>query len=104
MRSKKPKTITPEAIAAYRRALALYNGQDAWEEQGGTRRAYLNAAYELNKLLGRQIWDEQVLHTIGCDDPETLPTGIYRPWDVDSWKEAVTIRLELERLVANALR
>ena len=26
-------------------------------------------------------------------------TGIYTPWDVEEWKEAVAIRRELERLL-----
>jgi hypothetical protein len=42
--------------------------------------------------------DEQILDSIGVDDVDQVPTGIYAPWDVESWKEAVVIRLELERL------
>jgi hypothetical protein len=94
--------ITPEVIAAYRRALKLHNHPkiEEYEEdgRGGRRREYYDACYELHSLLGRESGDEQILDTIGDDDVDNPPTGIYAPWDLESWKEAVAIRLELERL------
>jgi hypothetical protein len=93
--------ITPEVIEAYRHARALHNNPKAreeWESEGGRRREYLDTCSLLHDLLGRQTWDEQILDTIGQDDIEDVPTGAYAPFDIPSWKEAVTIRLELERL------
>lgn len=92
--------ITPEVIAAYRYALKLRNNPkiDEWEADGGCHREYLEARYELGRLLGRVSADEQILDTIGQDDPEDVPTRICAPWNVESWKEAIAIRHELERL------
>ena len=98
-RSKKSR-ITPEVIAAYKRALALHNDPKHCDDKAYEySREYYDACYELQCLLGRESGDEQILHTIGDDDINEVPTGIYAPWDVESWKEAVVIRLELERLV-----
>jgi hypothetical protein len=102
-RGKQLARVTPEAIAAYRHALALHNKSKEWESEGGRRREYLDTCSLLHDLLGRQIWDEQILDTIGQDDIEDVPTGAYAPFDIPSWKEAVTIRLELERLSKNVM-
>lgn|SRR5512139_3520870 len=44
--------ITPEAVALFKRALALYDQQDAWEEDGGRRREYLEVTCDLQDVLG----------------------------------------------------
>ena len=69
-RSKKAR-ITPEVIAAYRYALKLHNNPkvDEWEADGGCHREYLEAGYELGRVLGRESADEQILDTIGQRRP-----------------------------------
>jgi hypothetical protein len=90
--------INPEVIAAFEHARELHNDpkkSEEWESEGGLRREYLDARGELESLLGRELPAEYVIDTIG---QEEVGTGIYAPWDVESWKEAVAIRRELERL------
>jgi hypothetical protein len=100
------RRITPEVVEAYRRALALHNDQksEEYEEdgKGGRRRAYYEACDQLECLVGR-YGEEQILDAIGSDDVDNVPTGIFTPFSVESWREAVTIRLELERLSKNVL-
>jgi hypothetical protein len=65
----------------------------------GYSREYYDARAELHRLLGRDIGAEHVLDTLGVDSIREIPTALpHRPWDVESFKEALTIRLELERM------
>jgi hypothetical protein len=89
--------ITPEVIAAYRRALKLTRDPKHCDHKDYEySREYYDACGELHELLGRDPGDTQVLDTLGFDK---LPTELpYKPWCVESWEEAFVIRLELERL------
>jgi hypothetical protein len=106
IRRDKKRTITPEAIAAYQVALKLHNDpkSEEYEEdgKGGRRREYYAACDRLQSLLGREGWEEQILDTIGTDDPNKPPTGIFAPFDIASCKDAVLIRLELEKSVLDS--
>jgi hypothetical protein len=91
--------ITPEALTAYKRARALYDkpipaDPEARDQQ---QRAYLEACVALHHLLGRALWLEDIMDTIGEEAP---PMRVDRaePWRVSDWQKAAAIRRELERL------
>jgi hypothetical protein len=92
--------ITPEVIAAYQRALKLHHDpRHCNHETYDFSREYYDACAEPHRLLGRDIGAEQVLHTLGVHSIREIPTELpYRPWDVESFKEALMIRLELESM------
>src|SRR5512139_908619 len=86
--------VTPEAVALFKRALALYDQQDAWEEDGGRRREYLEVTCDLQDVLGRTPWHENVLDTLGQEQPPAYMAGDAKK--LADYKRAVAIRRELE--------
>ena len=93
--------ITPEAVMLYRQLVALLDDPDAvdqWEETGGKRRAVLDISSELQRRLGRQLWEACVDDTIGSDEPpEWMVT---QPDRVDDWSEARSLRVALDAAIA----
>lgn len=98
-RRRKPQ-ITPEMVTLFKRARALHDKQDAWEEDGGRRREYLDTTRDLHSLMGRYPHQENVCTTIGADEPPTWMDASSHDdarWIAD-YKEAVELRREFERL------
>jgi hypothetical protein len=91
-RSSRGGRITPLILDTYRRARDLHDNHDTetWEEDGGRRREYLDAASQLHSLLGRKPWQTCVMD---CVDVETAP-GYIR--EVNDWETARAILIELE--------
>lgn len=102
-RGRKPVKITPDILAAYARVLALNNDPmiDEYEEDGdgGKRREYLAACHELHQMLGRKLWQADVIDTIGEDVP---PGWLYQqgPERVRDWQDAHVIRVRLDQALA----
>lgn len=96
-RKSRSGNITPQVVAAYQRALALYNDpkSDEYEEdgKGGRKRELYAACSHLDELLGRHSGDVGIFDTVGDD------TGAgYDGWGtVEEWKAAISLRLEIER-------
>ena len=92
--------ITPEAVAAYAKIIALIHGPatniDAWEEDGGKRREYLDLCHTLHIELGRKPWQATVDSTIDCDEP---PPWLHRA-HVPDWLTAQAIRIVLNQTMA----
>ena len=88
--------ITPECVEQFRVAKAIYDAdqENEWEEDGGKRRAFLDACVALHTLLRRKSWQTDVVDTLGHD---TLPG--YNVNEED-WRAARQIRIELERVAA----
>jgi hypothetical protein len=86
--SKPP--ITPAAIAAFRRAEEIYNAEqeEAWEEDGGRRREYLDAHCELQLELRLRPWETSPL-----DLDEDLQRPDYE--NAADWNKALTLRRAL---------
>jgi hypothetical protein len=56
--------VTPEMIALFKKAEALRWGVETWEEDGGTRRTFMNLSSELHTLLGRHVWEDDVMRCV----------------------------------------
>jgi hypothetical protein len=92
--------ITPEAVALFKRARALYDQQENWEEDGGRRREYLAVTRDLHSLMGRYPHQEDVCATIGEDEPpEWMANDARRLAD---YRQAVELRRELEKAAKTA--
>lgn len=80
-RQPKSKPITPKIVAAYQRARALYDHPKVndWEEDGGCKSEFYKACIEMERFLGRSIWDEQVMDTIGDDDVNQILSAFLPP-------------------------
>ena len=85
--------ITQRAVVLYRHLLTLYDGQDEWEDEGGTRREYLDTHRELHVLLGRKPWHVCLCDTIGEDTP---PDWMTRPDQREDWYVALELRKALD--------
>jgi hypothetical protein len=83
-------SITQQVLTAYQRAVALYNDPRHRNES----REYHDAKDQLESLLGRTSGDVGIFDTVG-DDTGDAYDGWGTPKD---WREAIRIRLELERL------
>jgi len=61
------------------------------------RREYYAASHDLRQALSREVWEEDVLDTVGDQEP---PAAVIRCGDarVADWEKAASIRRELERL------
>ncbi|MHC2661692.1 hypothetical protein ACMA5K_05715 [Bradyrhizobium diazoefficiens] len=59
--------ITPLALQTYVRARDLLDNHDIerWEERGGRRREYLDAADALDVMLGRKPWQTSIMDCVG---------------------------------------
>ena len=81
---------TVEMLDLYARVRAIEQaGQDeTWEVDGGRRREYFDLQVELNRLLGRQIWEAHVFQR----GPHRSAAS-----DVAEWESAHASRDELER-------
>ncbi|TQF30903.1 hypothetical protein [Bradyrhizobium sp. UNPA324] len=81
--------ITPEAIALFRRALAIEacDDQSFWEEDGGSRREYLDVVDQLYRALGLQAFD---LSPLACE-------GAPPAWEINPklWRKAAQLRRAL---------
>jgi hypothetical protein len=53
----------------------LYDQQDAWEEDGATRREFLEVTANLQDVLGCTPWHEHMLSTLEQDQPPAYMAG-----------------------------
>jgi hypothetical protein len=84
--------VTPEAVELFRRAIAIEQSGDAseaWEEEGGKRREYLNLSVELHRALALKIWELSPLG-VADDNDDTDEPGSVR-----NTAQAVKLRREL---------
>lgn len=84
--------ITSEIVALYRHVIELKGGGDAWEDEGGTRRAYLDASLALHVALGRKPWDYDVEW---CSEPDPPPT-VTGEWRIGMWRDAHALYKQLK--------
>lgn len=91
--------ITPEAVAAYQRAIAIRNAPLPVNPiaRQAQQHAYFQECEALRVALDRSRCRVEILDTIGSDE---VPTFIRRqgPQYADDYEGAVEIRKELERL------
>lgn len=87
--------ITPEAVALFKRALALYDQQDAWEEDGGRRREYLEVTCDLQDVLGPHPVARKRARHPRAEQPPAYMAGDAKK--LADYKRAVAIRRELEK-------
>ena len=80
--------ITNEMLRLYARGLEIQKQgkTERWESEGGRRREYIDACVGLHRLLGRKLWDLDIV----CDHR-----------DLD--EEGRQVRAQLEAALATAM-
>src|SRR5262245_64040374 len=76
--------ITPEAVALFRRCMEIREAG----EHADNRDEYLRASVDLHHLLGRRLWQEDILDAADPTPPDYV--------DPDEWKQAHALYVELE--------
>jgi len=63
--------VTREMIDLYRRAREIQRqgGDEKWEDQGGRLREYYDLTLALHRLLGRRLWDDDIVDGEPDDEP-----------------------------------
>jgi len=82
--------ITPEMVALFRRAreIEAADNHNFWEAEGGRKREWYDISVELHAMLGRKLWQTDVIDA----DSDTPPDWV----DADDWGEAREIRRKLD--------
>jgi hypothetical protein len=85
--------ITPEMVQLYARASAIRRAgkHEVWEENGGRRREWHNCRVELHRMLGRKLWQHDVISDYLPDQLPATETGVGDQGDLAGAHEARNI-------------
>lgn len=104
LKRRSNRRITPEAVAAYRRAEATAAARHECIQGNGCRSAdpsghcpncsaHRNAHIEMFRLLGIKVWETSPVDAVSAEPPGYM---MHNPLQADAWQRAHDLRCELE--------